>query len=288
MRPRGGLEGLVASADALLSGPGSRAAGPGARRARRDGLLALHLGDHRRAQGGRARPPDAPGRSPLWRRRARRGPRRPGLRDLEALLPLCARQCARDPAPRAGQCLSPSGLARSGLGGRGDAELSPHALLLGPDLLRRAAPGRAAAGYLRLRPRMRLRGRAAARRDLRGLAGPLRGRDPRRHGRDRDRVHGALEPAGREPRRVDGGARAGHRGGAARRRRSCGRRRRAGRALGQDAVGGDGLLQAPRPVAADLRRRVAPHRRRVSPRRRRLLRALRPRGRSTSRSPASG
>ncbi len=79
---------------------------------------------------------------------------------------------------------------------------------------------------------------------------------------------------------VDGGARAGHRGGAARRRRSCGRRRRAGCALGQDAIGGDGLLQAPRPVAADLRRRVAPHRRRVSPRRRRLLRALRPRGRS--------
>ena len=61
-------------------------------------------------------------------------------------------------------------------------------------------------------------------------------------GRDRDRVHGALEPAGREPRGVDGGARAGYRGGAARRRRACGRRRRAGRALGPDAVGGDGLL----------------------------------------------
>ena len=124
---------------------GARAAGAGTRRARRDGLLALHLGDHRRAQGGRARPSDAPGRSPLWRRRARRGPRRPGLRDLEALLPLCARQCALDPAPRAGQCLSPSGLAGCGLGGGGDAELSPHALLLRPDLLRRAAPGRAAA-----------------------------------------------------------------------------------------------------------------------------------------------
>ena len=126
---------------------------------------------------------------------------------------------------------------------------------------------------------MRLRRRAVACRDLRGLAAPASGSRswtawarPRpcswcsRTGRARA-APGRRECPCRVPRRSCATPAA------------CGRRRRAGRALGQDAVGGDGLLQAPRPVAADLRRRVAPHRRRVSPRRRRLLRALRPRGR---------
>ena len=268
----------------------SDAAGPGARRARRDGLLALHVRDHRLAEGGRAR---ATGRCSLA---ATIGGDVLGVASADRIFATsklffayALGNALADPASRACQRLSPPGLARSGLGGAVMQELSAHALFLGADLLRLAAASRAAAGHLRLGARLRLGRRAAARRDLRGVAAALRRRDPRRHGRDRDRVHGALEPAGREPRR-------------ARQARPCRAPRRQLRDAGGQPVadGEQGVLWVKTPSAAMGYYKRLDHSRRTfvgewlrtgdvyRRDRRRLLRPLRPRGRLLQGRRASG
>src|SRR6266851_5259173 len=249
----------------------------GAGRRRRHGLLALHVGDHRFAEGGGALSPDAPRWPPLPRsHRRHRG--RPGLRDVQALLRLRARQPAADPAPGPGDRVSPSRLAGPRRGGPGDAGVRPHALLLGAHGLRAPAAGGPACRHVPVRPTLHLGGRAAAGRRLRHLARALRGRDPGRHRGHRDRLHGALQPAGPEPGRVLRRAGARHRGPPPRRGGPAGGGRGGGCPLGPDAVAGRGVLSASRPLASDIRGRLVPDRRRLPSRAGRAPRSLWARG----------
>ena len=180
--------------ESLAGGDVRRAGRARARGAGRDGLLALHLRDDRHAQGGRALSPHAAGRPPLRHRRAGHRPRRPGLRDLQALLRLRPRQCARPAALRARERLPPPGLGGGVRGARGAARLPADALLLGADRLRAAPPGRPARGRVSLGASLRLGGRAASRGGLPRLEGALRRGDPRRHRRHGDDLHVRLEP----------------------------------------------------------------------------------------------
>src|SRR6185295_18061442 len=239
---------------------------------------AAPLGHDRLTEGGGALPPHA-ARLPQLSGRPGGDRRGPDLRHVEALLRLRPRQRAPDPAPRPRDDLSASGLAGSGCYRRGDARGSSDALLLGADGLRPSAPRRSARRDLRLGAPLRLGRRAAASRDLRRLAGTVRGGDPRGHRRHRDHLLGARQPARPEPRRVVGRAGAGYGGQDPGRGGPAGAGGRGRGPLGPHALAGRGLLAAARSLAPDLRGRLVPDGRRLSPRGGWRPRPLRPRGR---------
>src|SRR2546422_671280 len=164
-----------------------------------DGLLALHLGHDGRGQGRRA-PASRPSRRPaVWLRRPRRQRDRPGLRHVEAVLRLRARQRAAHPVLRRRADLPELGLGRAQRRRRDRRQLPSDAPLLGADVLWTVAPSRAAERRVRLRAVCGVGWRAAACRDWLGGSRAGLARDPGRRGGHRDDLHGGVEPAGPKP-----------------------------------------------------------------------------------------
>ena len=261
--------------DLLDAGGGAgRRSHPGGGHPRgRHGLLALQLGVHRAAEGGR--PP--PGR----RRRHLRDLRRLGAGPDRRRRHLLHHEAV--PRLRPGQRPVVSLLdRRHDRAHTGAAEPGRHLLhrrdppaerlLLRPHALQRPRERRRGQGAgLLLRPHLRVGRRAAAPGRLPPLRGNVGPADPRRHRLDRDAPHLLLQHRRGPPAGVERPARPGLRAADPRRRRPAGRPRRGGRAAGEGRQRPVGVLAPPGPHPAHPRRGVLRHRRPLPDRRRRLL-----------------
>ena len=130
--------------------------------------------------------------------------------------------------------------------------------------------------------------RGAAGGALRSLQAALRRRHPRRHRLDRNAAHVHLEPARRDPARLERPARARLRGAAADRRRRPRAARRHRQPLDPRRLGLRRLLEPAREDEEHDRRPLDPHRRQVHAGRGRLLTGTRAAATTCSRSAACG